>query len=418
MILIVDDRPENIFSLKSLLEINGFKTDSAESGEEALKKVLKTDYALIILDVQMPGMDGFEVAEALTGFTKTKDIPIIFLSALNKDKSFITKGYNSGGIDYVTKPVDTDILMLKVKTFHKLSSQKKELTLLHKDLNKEIESRKQVEIQLEKANEILEQKVHDRTLELQLKNEELKTSVAELQQFAWVASHDLKEPLRKIKTFSSMIKGSLKEEDAEINSYLEGNIRSAARMEDLINDLLDYSKLSIKSQFKSTPLNPLIQEVLADLQHLILDKKAIVHVAKLPLVDCIQTEIRQVFQNLISNALKFSSPAIVPEITISSEYTSEKVTQGSITKDGPYCRITVTDNGIGFNEKYLDKIFVIFQRLHGGDTFEGTGIGLAITKKIIDKHKGFITARSAEDKGASFIIVLPLNQDTVKQTQD
>jgi signal transduction histidine kinase len=418
MILIVDDRPENIFSLKSLLEINGFKTDSAESGEEALKKVLKTDYALIILDVQMPGMDGFEVAEALTGFTKTKDIPIIFLSALNKDKSFITKGYTSGGIDYVTKPVDTDILLLKVKTFHRLSSQKKELILLHKDLHKEIESRKQAEIQLAKANEILEQKVQERTAELRVKNEELIASNAELQQFAWVASHDLKEPLRKIKTFSSMIKDSLNDKDEEINRYLEGNIRSAGRMEELINDLLDYSKLSMKSQFKPTPLNTLMEEVLSDLQHTILEKKAIIHVADLPLVDCIQTEIRQVFQNLISNALKFSSTALVPEITIAAELTSEMGIQGAITENGPYCRITITDNGIGFNEKYLDKIFVIFQRLHGGDAFEGTGIGLAITKKIIDKHQGFISAKSAENKGASFIIVIPLRHEAGNQAQD
>src|SRR5690606_9801938 len=122
MILIVDDKKENIFSLKTLLESKNFDVDTALSGEEALKKVLKNDYALIILDVQMPGMDGFEVSETLSGYSKTKDIPVIFLSAINTDKRFIAKGYESGGVDYVTKPVDPDILLMKVRTFCRLQA--------------------------------------------------------------------------------------------------------------------------------------------------------------------------------------------------------------------------------------------------------------------------------------------------------
>jgi len=117
MILIVDDKPENILSIRKTLELYQFEVDTALSGEEALKKILKHNYTLIILDVQMPSMDGFEVAEALSGHSKAKDIPIIFLSTVNKDKRFIVKGYDSGGIDYITKPVDPDILLMKVKTF-------------------------------------------------------------------------------------------------------------------------------------------------------------------------------------------------------------------------------------------------------------------------------------------------------------
>jgi len=148
MILIVDDKPENIFSLKKILEINNFEVDSALSGEDALKKILKNTYALIILDVQMPGMDGFEVAETISGYSKSKDIPIIFLSAVNTDKRFITKGYASGGIDYVTKPVDPDILLLKVKTFYRLSEQTRELNNIHNTLREEIEFRKQAQSEL------------------------------------------------------------------------------------------------------------------------------------------------------------------------------------------------------------------------------------------------------------------------------
>ncbi|GGH26023.1 response regulator [Sphingobacterium alkalisoli] len=148
MILIVDDRQENIYSLKKLLESKNFSVDTALSGEEALKKVLRNSYALIILDVQMPGIDGFEVAETLAGFNKTKDIPIIFLSAVNTDKKFITKGYASGGIDYVTKPIDSDILMLKVKTFYRLYEQTLALNETQQALRSEIESRKKAQAEL------------------------------------------------------------------------------------------------------------------------------------------------------------------------------------------------------------------------------------------------------------------------------
>src|ERR1700754_3581960 len=155
MILIVDDKPENIFSLKTILELHSFPTDTALSGGEALKKILRQSYALIILDVQMPGLDVFEVAEAIGGYSKARDIPIIFLSAASTDKKFITKGYSSGGMDYITNPIDPDILLLKVKTFYRLYEQNRELNRIQASLRSEIEFRKKVEGELqERAGEL------------------------------------------------------------------------------------------------------------------------------------------------------------------------------------------------------------------------------------------------------------------------
>lgn len=155
MILIVDDKPENIYSLQQLLASRGFSVDTALSGDEALKKAFKTKYALIILDVQMPDMDGFEVAKYLANYSKTKDIPIIFLSAANRDKRFIEQGYAFGGIDYVTKPVDMDILLLKVKNFYRLYEQKLILNTVQNDLRAEIEERKKAQSSLAaKANHL------------------------------------------------------------------------------------------------------------------------------------------------------------------------------------------------------------------------------------------------------------------------
>lgn len=155
MILIVDDKPENIYSLKALLTLHSFPVDTALSGEEALKKILAHNYALIILDVQMPGMDGFEVAESISGYSKSKDIPIIFLTAANTDKKYITRGYSSGGIDYITKPIDPDILLLKVKTLYRLYEQSRKLNEMHDNLVIEVEYRKKAERETsEKAAEL------------------------------------------------------------------------------------------------------------------------------------------------------------------------------------------------------------------------------------------------------------------------
>lgn len=155
MILIVDDRPENVLSLRKTLQLHSFSVDTASSGEEALKKTLRNNYSLIILDVQMPGMDGFEVAEFLSGNKSTRDIPILFLSAVNTEKKFITKGYSSGAIDYIVKPIDPDILLLKVKTFHRLYEQHRELNEAQQKLQSEIEFRKRAQLQIqEKAQEL------------------------------------------------------------------------------------------------------------------------------------------------------------------------------------------------------------------------------------------------------------------------
>ena len=154
MILIVDDKPENILSLKRVLELNSFNVDTALSGEEALKKILLNNYYLIILDVQMPGMDGFEVAEAITGLNKTKNIPILFLSAVNTHKKFVTKGFESGGVDYLTKPFVPDILILKVRTFYRLYEQSKKLNAAYIQLKQEIETRK-------KAEKVLQENVEE-----------------------------------------------------------------------------------------------------------------------------------------------------------------------------------------------------------------------------------------------------------------
>jgi signal transduction histidine kinase len=404
MILIVDDIRANIIALKKTLELHDIEVDTAESGEEALKKILKTNYCLIIMDVQMPGLDGFEVVKILSGNKRTKDIPVIFLSAISIEKKYIFKGYETGAVDYITKPVDTDLLILKVKTFLKIYDQQNQLKVMKDLLSKEIKIRKE-------AQDNLEVKISERTKELVSKNEELEMKNHELQQFAWVVSHDLNEPIRKIQIFIKIIKELYLTTDAKGVDYVDRTIKAAERMQTLITDLLAYSRLSSKVQPEKTDLNIVLQEVLSDFDYLIERKCAVIKTSELPTIDSIPSQLRQVFQNLIGNALKFSGNVETPVIEITSELIKTKDFDGEIASDGKFCRITVTDNGIGFDEIYLDRIFIIFQSLNDRQTYEGTGIGLAIAKKIVDKHNGLITAKSQLGKGASFIIILPLQYE-------
>lgn len=401
MVLIVDDIKANILALKKTLELHNIDVDTAESGEEALKKILQINYSLIIMDVQMPGLDGFEVVKILSGNKKTKDIPVIFLSALNIEKKYIFKGYETGAVEYITKPVDSDLLILKVKTFLKIYEQQNQLKEMKELLSKEIKIRKE-------AQDNLEIKITERTKELILKNEELELKNHELQQFAWVVSHDLNEPIRKIQIFIKIIKDLYLAKDDKAVDYVNRTIKSAERMQTLITDLLAYSRLSAKVQPEKTDLNEVLQEVLSDFDYLIERKNATIKTNVLPTIDSIPSQLRQVFQNLIGNALKFSNNTENPVIEITSELIETKDFDASPCTNGNYCRITVKDNGIGFDEIYLDRIFIIFQSLNDRQSYEGTGIGLAIAKKIIEKHNGLITAKSQIGKGASFIMVLPL----------
>lgn len=402
MILIVDDMRANILALKKTLELHGLQSDSAESGEEALKKVLKNNYSLIIMDVQMPGMDGFEVSEILAESNRTKDIPVIFLSAVSVHKKFISKGYESGGVDYITKPVDPDIFILRVKTLLKIYEQKNELRNIKDILSKEIEIRKE-------AQNNLEAKVEKRTRELVLKNEELEMRNHELQQFTWVVSHDLKEPIRKIQLFLRIIKDRyLNDSTGEADGYIARTLKAGERMQKLIADLLDYSRLSSEVKPEPTDLNKIVQEVVSDFDYLIEAKRADVCMGALPVINAVPSQVRQVFQNLIGNSLKFSKSDIQCSIEINAEIVESRQIDSPVSPSGKFCRITVKDNGVGFDEAYIDKIFIIFQGLHDRNNYEGTGIGLAIAKKIIDKHNGIITAKSRINEGACFIIVLPL----------
>jgi signal transduction histidine kinase len=410
MILLVDDKYENLFSLKSLLQLYAYETDTASSGEEALKKILKNEYSVIILDVQMPDMDGYEVAEAISGLNKTRDIPIIFLSAVNIDKRFIAKGYDSGGVDYITKPFDNELLLLKVRTFNRLYQQKKELKMVEEALRQEIEMRKRSQQEIEQINSLLEYKVEERTKDLLQLNKDLESRNAELAQYAYLASHDLQEPLRKIITFIKIIEEKYLAGIPEAKQEITKVITSSERMRNLINALLSYSKLSAAALFTTVNLNEVVKDALADLEITVKEKQADIQVCTLPDIEAIPAQMRQLFQNFLSNALKFSKKEVRPEIKIYSEFVDELSLDAPVNEHGRNIRIHISDNGIGLDPAYIDKIFVIFQRLHGRTQYEGTGIGLAIVKKIVEKHNGLIGVKSKEGQGATFTIVLPLKQ--------
>lgn len=225
-----------------------------------------------------------------------------------------------------------------------------------------------------------------------------------------MVSHDLKEPLRKIQLLNDTIRERFLKDNDYATPYLERSIRSAARMSNLIDDLLIYARESTTEAFHLTDLNTLLDELLLDFEDVIQQKKAQVTVEPLPKVETIPTRMRQVFQNLISNALKFARDGVAPVITIRGERIAAREIDAQADPLGPFCRIVVQDNGIGFDEKFLDRIFVIFQRLHNRNTYEGTGIGLAIAKKNMEKHHGLIWARSQVGEGTRFILILPVQQ--------
>lgn len=255
--------------------------------------------------------------------------------------------------------------------------------------------------QEKKTAEELEHKVMARTMELQAANEELKRSNQNLEEFAHAASHDLKEPVRKIHFFTNQLKNQLSSLlNAEQEKAFSRIENATERMGNLIDDLLLYSHVSHRPiEMEMVDLNTKVQRVLEDLELDIREKKALINVERLPVVKGYRRQLQQLFQNLISNALKYSKSDVPPRIEISAT----KV----MKNEKPYYQITVKDNGIGFQPEYADKIFQMFTRLHGKGEYSGTGVGLSIAKKVVDNHNGLIRAESTVGEGSAFLVYLP-----------
>lgn len=264
-----------------------------------------------------------------------------------------------------------------------------------------------------KFQETLEELVDVRTKDLSEINIELQSSNQDLESFAYISSHDLQEPLRKIQTFISIIMDSDFENMSERGkSYFLRVDSAAARMKRLITDLLTYSRTSaVEKDFEEVNLEELLHEIKGDFLDTIEDKGGSINVEPLPIISGISFQLSQLFVNLISNSIKFAKEGVPPIIDITNKVINgTELASESLYPNQNYVEITIKDNGIGFSQEYASKIFEVFQRLHAKGTYDGTGIGLAICKKIVDKHHGLIIAKSDPNEGATFVITLPLEQ--------
>jgi len=505
-ILIVDDKTENLIALEKVLQEIEVDIIKATCGNEALKATLNHDLALAILDIQMPEMDGYELAEYLRSEGKTKHLPMIFLSAVYSDEYHVFKGYEAGAVDFVTKPYNPYYLISKVKIFLQLDRQKKELlekieleksknylesilmsvndsiivlsldgviktvnkaalslwgykykkmidseigilfendiycswfnSLKDYELSKDksnvtfnkvetnivtkndlkipvlisgsallnrngeiqgavlvavdISDRKNAELQIRKMNEELEERVKERTLQLEISNNDLES-------FSYSVSHDLRSPLRAISGFTnSLYKKYFEKLDDEGKRLINVIVESTRKMDCLIDDMLSFSHLGRKDVMKdSVNMNQLFAEVFNELRALCPGRNIDFNISQLPPISADASLMQHVVTNLLSNAIKF---------TQQKEHAIIEV--GSLKKNRQVIYY-VKDNGVGFDMKYANKLYNVFQRLHSDREFEGTGVGLAIVYKIIQKHGGNVWAEAEVNRGATFYFSLP-----------
>lgn len=357
-ILMVDDKPENLIALERLLRDLPVKLYKANNGNDALRLTLHNEFALALLDIQMPEMDGYELAELLRQEEKTAEMPFIFISAIYTDSINIFQGYEKGAFSYITKPFEPKVLLAKVQFF--IDKHRKEKALEAK------------------------------TRQLEIMNDELKS-------FSYSVSHDLRAPLRAISGFSKVLKtkaaGHLQEDH---NRYLNMIIENVDRMSQLIDDLLKLSRTSRQEQiFSVVDMTALSKSVFKELMQSNQSKTPDLNMSDLPVALADKNMMHQVWTNLIGNAIKYSKRASKPKIEIG----------GRIEENEAIYHIK--DNGVGFDMEFADKLFQLFQRLHSEDEFEGTGVGLNIVKRIITRHQGKIWAESDSGKGATFYFSIP-----------
>ena len=381
-ILIIDDNPANIFALEKLLERPGRAFINATNGKDGLKIALNNEIDLVVLDVQMPEMDGFEVAKILKSNKKTKDVPIMFASAEKKERHFIMKGFEEGAIDYLSKPLDPEVTRAKVSVLLKIQLQKKELI----EKNHSLE---QADNQIKHLNSVLQKNL----VQLEMANKELES-------FSYSVSHDLRAPLRSVIGYAQILKEdyntALDDEGMRLTNII---IDNGKRMGQLIDDLLDFSRLGrIKISPGTVNMHELVRSVLNELIPQENGRMVNINLLDLKPAKVDGNLFRQVWTNLVSNALKYSQKKETTEIEI-----------GCYAEKKAFCYY-VKDNGSGFDMQYVTKLFGVFQRLHKMDEFEGTGVGLALVKRIVTRHGGSVWAEGKLGEGATFYFTLPTDK--------
>ena len=354
-LLLVDDRPENLLALEAVLGPLGQPMVRAGSGEEALRHLLTNDVAVIVLDVQMPGIDGFETARHIKLRDRTRDIPIIFLTAISQDLENRLRGYGTGAVDYIFKPVEPEVLRAKVAVFLDLHLKTRLLQQQHEQLIR--------------------------------KSEELERSNSDLEQFAYIASHDLQDPLRVVSGFIELLRDHLDPvADDRARQWMTRITQTTEVMSGLVSDLLAYARAGAAVIPEPVDLDAALATAIQNLDTAINESCAELQYKRLGHAMGSARDAAQVLQNLVGNSLKFRSPAAPPVVRISSE-----IRDGLVT-------VSVRDNGRGIPVDKFGRAFQMFERLDG-DPYPGTGIGLAVCRKIVERSGNRIWMESHDGPG-------------------
>ncbi|HME10685.1 MAG TPA: ATP-binding protein [Bryobacteraceae bacterium] len=393
-VLAVDDLPENLALIKGILSRMEMQLVTAGSGAEALELLEDGECAVMLLDVSMPDMDGYEVARYMQASAKHAHVPVIFLTAINRDERSVLNGYDAGVVDYLFKPVHPGILRSKVRVFLNLFNARKaqesanqRLLALQQDL---IDRRKDAE---EAAREIALQKA-----ELEYRNQELMRRNRELDSFAHVVSHDLRQPVQSILDYLELISiESGSGPNGKVGRWLGACTRLGQSMHVLIADVLEFATLGTQPiVLEPTDVNAALTGALERLMSLIKESNVTITHDPLPRVSGSEKLLTRVFQNLISNAIKYKSDA-PPRIQVRCHWDQSR---------GNWV-FRVIDNGRGVDRRDFNRIFEMFARGRESSAVPGTGIGLAICKRIIEAHGGRIWLKSEPNQGSEFCFALP-----------
>lgn len=379
-ILMVDDEPANLIALEAILESLGQNLVKASSGKEALRHLLNQDFGLILLDVQMPEMNGIDTAVAIRERERSRHVPLIFLTAQMNTDELIFKGYSAGAVDFLTKPLRPDILRAKVEVFT-------ELALIRQRLQEEIAERTR------SADEILKLNA-----QLEVKNSELSETVQELERYSYSISHDMRAPLRSMHGYSEILLDECKDQlGAEHQAFLRKINAGAMRLDRLIRDVLNYSVVS-RSRFELVPidLDQLTRDIIEQYPGFQPPDAEVQIEGRLPTVMANEAALTQCISNLVGNAIKFVTPGNPPRVRIRAD------------NDSTISRLWFIDNGIGIAPGDLDRIFGIFVKIHSPETYSGTGIGLSIVRKAAQKMGATVGVESTLGEGSRFWLDLKL----------